>query len=85
MLALRKRARGSSVSVTSWSAEPMPQTIPPISCECAVLRLSHVPAAKAPCRRGTRISCVQRCTRTSAISAPKANIAISGVTGPAAP
>ncbi len=57
----------------------MPQIIPPINWLCAVRGFMMRPAAKAPTMRGTRISRVRACTRTSTNSAPKANIVFASL------
>ena len=52
----------------------MPQIMPPMYWLRAVRGLTMRPTANAPVIRGTRISRVRRCTRTSTNSAPNANI-----------
>ena len=59
--------------------------MPPSSWLRAVRGLTMRPAAKAPTMRGTRISRVRRCTRTSTNSAPKANISRSPSVPPEMP
>ena len=58
----------------------------PVAWWMALAIAAAVPTMpSSPCGRGTRIAFVQRCTRTSANSAPNANMARFFVTGPATP
>ena len=58
-----------------------PWVIPPISCERAVFGLMTRPTSNTPSSRGTRISPVSSCTRTSANWAPKLCIAYRAMYG----
>jgi hypothetical protein len=72
-------------SVASCSADEMPQIMPPSSWLLAVRVFMICSAAKAPTMRGTRISSVRACTRTSTNSAPIAYISFSPCEPPPRP